>query len=171
MTKKEQIIHAASALIAKEGRANVSTASIAQQAGVSEGLIFRHFKNKNGLMVQLQEEMINYIENYCRSSEKSDAAQSIQSIMEWPFHFSKDDRDNWSLILFSLQDQSFEYNTLFAPVNKLLRNKLKELNVANHDTEAELIVSYLIGFATTVLRNKEVNANQLLTSLQKRYAA
>lgn len=122
-------------------------------------------------MEQLQEEMTNYLASYCENVEKREAAQSIQSIMEWPFHFSKEDKEHWSLILFSLQDQSFEYTSLFAPVQELLKKKLKELNVAEYDTEAELIISYLIGFATTVLRNKEANANKLLAVLQKRYAA
>lgn len=48
--KQEKILHAALELFAHEGYNVVSTSKIAQKAGVSEGLIFRHFESKQGLL-------------------------------------------------------------------------------------------------------------------------
>lgn len=48
--KQENILEAALELFAKEGFKGTSTSKIAKRAGVSEGLIFRHFKNKEGLL-------------------------------------------------------------------------------------------------------------------------
>ena len=48
--KKRQILEAATDLFAASGYAGASTARIARAAGVSEGLIFRHFGNKRGLL-------------------------------------------------------------------------------------------------------------------------
>ena len=53
MTKKENILTAALDLFAKQGVAASSTRAIAQEAGVSEGLIFRHFVNKEALLTEV----------------------------------------------------------------------------------------------------------------------
>ncbi len=51
MTKKqEKILSSALELFANEGYNVVSTSKIAKHAKVSEGLIFRHFKSKQGLL-------------------------------------------------------------------------------------------------------------------------
>ena len=48
--KQQQILHCALELFSTEGYKGTSTSKIANKAGVSEGLIFRHFKNKDGLL-------------------------------------------------------------------------------------------------------------------------
>ncbi len=51
MTEKQaKILAAALELFANEGFAATSTNKVAKKAGVSEGLIFRHFTNKEGLL-------------------------------------------------------------------------------------------------------------------------
>ena len=52
MTEKQQaLLQSAQTLIAAHGLTAMSTAKIAAHAGVSEALIFRHFKSKNGLII------------------------------------------------------------------------------------------------------------------------
>ncbi len=54
MTEKQNTILTSSLkLFAKNGYEATTTRSIAQEAGVSEGLIFRHFQNKEGLLFGL----------------------------------------------------------------------------------------------------------------------
>lgn len=50
MTKKEKIIHAALSLFAKHGYTETSISKIAKEAGVSKGLTYNHFKNKEDLL-------------------------------------------------------------------------------------------------------------------------
>lgn len=50
MTKKEKIIHAALNLFAKHGYTETSISKIAKEAGVSKGLTYNHFKNKEDLL-------------------------------------------------------------------------------------------------------------------------
>lgn len=52
---KAKIERAALTLFAAKGVDGVSTREIAAAAGVSEGLIYRHFKNKDGLALELFE--------------------------------------------------------------------------------------------------------------------
>jgi AcrR family transcriptional regulator len=53
MTKKELIIQKAIELFAAEGYENTSIQRLAEAAGVAQGLLYRHFKNKNDLLLQL----------------------------------------------------------------------------------------------------------------------
>lgn len=50
MSNKENILSAALELFAEQGYDRTPTSQIARKAGVSEGLIFRHFGNKAGLL-------------------------------------------------------------------------------------------------------------------------
>lgn len=51
--KQKNIIAAASSLFAENGYAATSTSEIAQKAGVAEGTIFRHYKNKKELLISI----------------------------------------------------------------------------------------------------------------------
>ncbi len=62
--KQEKILNAALDLFAHEGFKATSTSKVAKKAGVSEGLIFRHFENKEGLLqaiIQQGEEKIKVL--------------------------------------------------------------------------------------------------------------
>ena len=50
---KDKIMRAALVLVARDGFAGATTARIAAEAGVAEGSIYRHFKNKDDLMLAL----------------------------------------------------------------------------------------------------------------------
>lgn len=52
-TRKTQILEAALQLFSQKGVHGVSTKEIAAEAGVAEGLIFYHFKDKKGLLAAL----------------------------------------------------------------------------------------------------------------------
>ena len=51
--RKARILEAAKALFAEHGTGEVTTAAIARQAGVSEGLIFHHFGSKRNLLAEI----------------------------------------------------------------------------------------------------------------------
>ncbi len=53
MDRKEKIMQASIQLFVERGFHNTSTRMIAEQAGVSEGLIFRHFRSKDELLDSL----------------------------------------------------------------------------------------------------------------------
>jgi len=53
LSRKEKIMREALLLFAENGYADTSTKIIAQNAGVSEALIFKHFGNKDSLLFHL----------------------------------------------------------------------------------------------------------------------
>ena len=55
MSNKENIVQAALELFGEQGYDRTATKQIAQRAGVSEGLIFRHFGNKAALLAAIIE--------------------------------------------------------------------------------------------------------------------
>ncbi len=61
MTNKEIILETALQLFGDQGYDRTPTSQIAQQAGVSEGLIFRHFTNKAGLLAAIIQEGLAHI--------------------------------------------------------------------------------------------------------------
>ena len=57
--KKKRIIDAAIKLFSEKGYHGATTALIAKEAGVSQGIIFHHFKNKEDLFFSLLKEKCN----------------------------------------------------------------------------------------------------------------
>lgn len=64
MNKKEIILQIALKLFSSQGFENTSTSLIAKKAEVSEGLIFRHFTNKEGLLNEILMEGFTKIKPY-----------------------------------------------------------------------------------------------------------
>ena len=60
-TKQELIFKSAIDLFSNQGYANTSTKEISEHAGVSEGSIFRKFKNKEDLLMTILEPLTNKI--------------------------------------------------------------------------------------------------------------
>jgi len=62
LTRREQIVNAARKLVIKCGSENVTVRRIAQEVGVSEAAIYRHFKSKRDILYMLVESIeINLI--------------------------------------------------------------------------------------------------------------
>jgi len=61
MTNKEIILQTALQLFGEQGYDRTPTSQIAKAAGVSEGLIFRHFGNKAGLLAAIIQEGMAHI--------------------------------------------------------------------------------------------------------------
>ncbi|MFW6334422.1 MAG: TetR/AcrR family transcriptional regulator [Desulfosalsimonas sp.] len=53
MDKKTTIIETATRLFAHKGFSGTSTAEIAEKAGVAQGTLFYHFKNKQGIIREI----------------------------------------------------------------------------------------------------------------------
>jgi len=81
---RERIMAAARQLMAQKGYRGATTRRIAELAGVNEVTIFRHFKNKEGLFIQVMEELTDthtYLVN-CLKEE-------IPDIREMLIHFGR----------------------------------------------------------------------------------
>ncbi|MFT5818608.1 MAG: AcrR family transcriptional regulator [Bacteroidia bacterium] len=172
MTDKQvAILQTALELFSKKGFDAVSTNLIAKEAGVSEGLIFRHFQNKVGLLLAIMQMGKDKVEPLLASiAELPDSAKRVQAIMELPFHIGEEDYPFWRLI-YSLKWQNEYYDDeMSKPTKDILVKALTELKYADADAEADLIMSYVDGFITTVLLKRDsVDITRLLETLRKKY--
>ena len=169
--KQKSILESALTLFSDKGYSAVSTSLISKQANVSEGLIFRHFKDKQGLLNHLVSAWNDQFQvhiNEIRSIEKPE--QRIQAVMEMPFLINESDFPYWKLV-FTLRWQNSELISEYMLILKeMLEEALKELKYTDAVSEADLIMAYFDGFiSTVVLRNDQDLSSRLLHTLKKKY--
>ncbi|PCJ64779.1 MAG: hypothetical protein COA58_10920 [Bacteroidetes bacterium] len=172
MTEKQKaILDSALKLFASKGFDAVPTSAIAKEAGVSEGLIFRHFENKAGLLNALMQVGKEKLQEEMEAlSQINKAEDKIVAIMEMPFHIDEEDYPFWRLV-YSLKWQNEYYDDeMGKPMRDILIEALTELKYRDPEAEADLILAYLDGFATTVLLKGDiVDKDRLLQTLRKKY--
>ncbi len=169
--KQKHILESALTLFSEKGYSAVSTSLIAKHANVSEGLIFRHFKDKYGLLNYLIDDWYDRFNSHMsiiRSIEKPE--HRIQAVMELPFRVDESEFPYWRLV-FSIR---WQYNDLISKYILTLRDMLElnlnELKYADVTSEAELIIAYFDGFMSTVLLRNDVSLKiNLLDTLMKKY--
>ena len=169
--KQKSILESALTLFSEKGYSAVSTSLISKQANVSEGLIFRHFKDKQGLLnllVSVWNDQFQVRITEIRSIEKPE--QRIQAVMEMPFLINESDFPYWKLV-FSLRWQNSELISEYMLILKeMLEEALKELKYTDAVSEADLIMAYFDGFiSTVVLRNDQDLSSRLFHTLKKKY--
>ena len=169
--KQKSILESALTLFSEKGYSAVSTSLISKQANVSEGLIFRHFKDKQGLLdhlVSVWNDQFQVHITEIRSIEKPE--QRIQAVMEMPFLINESDFPYWKLV-FTLRWQNSELISEYMLILKeMLEEALKELKYTDAVSEADLIMAYFDGFiSTVVLRNDQDLSSRLLHTLKKKY--
>lgn len=71
--RREQLIQATIRCVAKHGLADTTIATVAQEAGLSQGIINLHFQTKEGLLTETLRYLADEYRNACRGA--ADAAQ------------------------------------------------------------------------------------------------
>ncbi len=152
--KKERIINTALILFANDGYNAVSTSKIAKEAGVSEGLIFKHFSNKKGLL----DAIVKGAE--CRTGEffapileEMEPLEVIKQLIILPFMAIHEDSYSYWKLQFKLKWQE-EYNkpNNFKPLLDKLTWAFNELGYKEPAMEAEILMKVLDGIAISILR-------------------
>lgn len=149
MTKKrEQILETALELFANEGYQNTSTSKIACQAGVSEGLIFKHFQSKEGLLNAVVNLANDDIRDFIKRIENQDDPKKvIETAFDFPPLVSSN-RDFWKL-QFSLKyqcpskQQYHEKKELINTFETMLEKAFRELDYDNPKMETELLMNII----------------------------
>ena len=171
MTEKQKnILKAALQLFAKEGYASTSTSKVAKAAEVSEGLIFRHFKNKEGLlqaiMQQANDSSKMLLADIIMTADPKDL---IRKFIELPFKIESVDYEMWRLT-YALKWQTNQYDSNGQePMKLALTNAFKKLNYKNPEAETELLLMFLDGSATAILLHEPENKLEVLQAIKDKY--
>lgn len=170
--KKEKILQAALELFAEEGFKPTSTSKVAKKAGVSEGLIFRHFGNKEGLLeaimqegeeqakvlfadIVLESDPKKVIEKYFGLTEKLMADKAGANF--WKLQY----KIKWELEIYG--EHKME------PLELALTNAFKKLGYEMPELEARLLLVNMDGMATRFYLQKGFNITELVAFLYSKY--
>jgi AcrR family transcriptional regulator len=168
--KKQAILKTALSLFAQKGYDSTSTAKVAQEAGVSEGLIFKHFGNKEGLLEAVLKESATAAETMLSAVIMAPSPQEkIMRMLELPFKISTSQYEMWRLT-YALKWQRDSYDNAFQDsIKVVLQDAFNKLGYFNPKAEAELLFMITDGAATSLLLHNPDNPAALLLALKNKY--
>jgi AcrR family transcriptional regulator len=174
--KQTQILQSALILFADKGYISTSTSAIAKHAGVSEGLIFRHYDSKESL---LREILIRGYENIqprlysilMENNPKLVIERTIGLPLELLEHKSKD----WRLI-FSIKFQNLglyrsinDDKKLLDPLFEKVEQALQKLGFKEAKKEARMLFFLVEGLSSHSIKNGPQESQELLSFIKQKY--
>ena len=169
--KKEKILKSALELFANEGVNATSTSKIAKIAGVSEGLIFRHFNNKKGLLnsiIESAEEKANDL--FADILKQKDAKSVIKKTIDLPFFIKKSEYDYWKLQFKLKWEEEYNNPKKMQPLIEKLTWAFLELNYEKPSLEAQHLIQTFESISTEILKGNFSNQNEFKQFLKHKYS-
>lgn len=142
-SRKEKIMIEARKLFAEKGYVDTSTKEIAQNAGVSEALIFRHFGNKDNLLSYLiKAGYRGVLASHKGMITYKDAKSFLLNMIRLPHELVNADPLFWKLQeRLSHHEFAKQQHELFMkPVRPILERAFRDLDYGNPVLEAELLL-------------------------------
>ncbi len=170
--KQEKILNAALELFSEEGFKATSTSKVAKRAGVSEGLIFRHFKNKDGLLeaiIKLGEERAKTLfADIVLESDPKAVLRKTFDLYEIG-HKNQEEADFWKL-QHKIKWELEEYGAYkLEPLENALTIAFEKLGYEAPRKEANLILLIMDGIGTRSFLHKEFDIESMLKYLKEKY--
>lgn len=168
--KQERILNAALELFSSAGYTATSTSKVAKHAGVSEGLVFKHFKNKEGLVeaiLALGEKKMKTLVS--RIIFETDSTAVIHKTLDLPFNINEEDYHFWRLQMKLKWELGYNSAEKLEPVRLALVSAFTKLGVQSPDAEASLVLIYLDGMASALLKGSLKDTNSLRKLIKKKY--
>ncbi|MCB0837212.1 MAG: TetR/AcrR family transcriptional regulator [Bacteroidetes bacterium] len=152
--KKVKILETALELFATQGYNAVATNKLAKQAGVSEGLIFKHFTNKKGLLDALLNDAERRMgQLFGPVLMETDPAKVIKMTIELPFSIPQSEYNFWRL-QFKLKWQGEYYKPdKMKPVLEKLTAAFQALEYDFPQYEAEVLNYIIDSVSVGILRD------------------
>ena len=168
--KQEKILQAALQLFAKEGYHATSTSKVAKLAGVSEGLIFRHFGNKEGLLQAILAEGENKLKTlFVDIVMESEPKLVIRKAIEMTSKIDVSDYDFWKLQFKLKWELEINSDKKMEPLKMALTNAFKKLNYESPEMEAQLLILFIDGMGSAVLKGSSLNPTEMIQFLLRKY--
>ena len=168
--RKEKILFAALELFALEGYHATPTSKIAQKAGVSEGLIFRHYENKEGLLSAiLQAAEALFLKHIAPIMEEHDPEKVLHKYIAFPFSVPEEEFNFWKLQFKLKWEANYPKMKKVAPLLDKLTWAFDQLGYPNPELEAQVLFQTLEGFSTAVLRDGLEESLTIRDFLLKKY--
>jgi len=168
--KQEKILNAALQLFAKEGFHATSTSKVAKLACVSEGLIFRHFGNKEGLLQAILAEGENKLKTlFVDIVMDTDPKSVIRKAIEMTSKIDASDYDFWKLQYKLKWELEMSSDKKMEPLKMALTNAFNKLDYESPEMEAQLVILFVDGIGSSVLKGSSLNADEMIQFFLKKY--
>jgi AcrR family transcriptional regulator len=170
--KKEKILQSALELFANEGYKSTSTSRIAKHAEVSEGLIFRHFGNKEGLLEAILlegEERAKMV--FADIVLETDPRKVIEKTLQIGRKMlsTEEDREFWKL-QFKIKWETEQYGEhKMEPLQLALTNAFEKLGYPSPQLEAKMLLANMDGLAMHYFLKKEFNLEEMVAHMRNLY--
>lgn len=168
--KQEKILAVALELFAIDGYNATSTSKIAKQAGVSEGLIFRHFEHKKGLLDALIKDVeVRLMQVWGNILAEEDPKLLIRKTLELPLSIEDKDFNYWRLQFKLKWEQEYYAPEKVKPLLDRLTWAFKELKYEVPELEAKLLSQILESISIDILRQGVESQRSTIEFLLAKY--
>ncbi len=169
--KKRNIIQAASELFASDGYTATSTNKIAKKAGVSEGLVFRHFATKEGLLEVILKEGEQRVKSfYSDIVFESDPKDVLKKTIHLPFQLSEQDVEFMKLQVKLAWELNKKEVVNLEPLRLKLGVSFKKLGYQQPDLETDTLFYLIDGINAAILQGSIKDADSLKSFLINKYS-
>jgi len=157
----QKIKDAAFLLMAKNGYESTSIAQIANEAGVSKGLLYNYFDSKRALLQSLIEQAFETGDAIVSELVSDEPGKTIEAMFTWFFKDLKMNADTWKLITqLALQVDKYEFvkKIIKDKMNgyvEILKSLLGDLGYKNPELESMIIFAIMDGIGVEYLILKE----------------
>lgn len=130
-SKKDKIIEAAVDLFAEKGFNNTSTAEIATLSGVAQGTLFYHFKQKEGILCEVLNQILQLtIIGYKNiSQDEKNGLECIEALLRSENLVVKQHSKEVTVLIRDMTDEAHQPGTqIFALIDSFLKYKINLLS-------------------------------------------
>lgn len=157
-TKKEIILETALTLFADKGYEATPTSLIARAAGVSEGLIFKHYVSKGNLLEAIVKAGYRRVTDKNKSLvEEKDPARFISNMLDMPLKMVEEERNFWRM-QFRLVDEQIaqKHHLRFShSVKQKLVLAFRQLGYEEPELETEVLMLLVEGLWKAYLTSED----------------
>ncbi len=170
--KQEKILTAALELFAQEGYKVTSTSKVARQAAVSEGLIFRHFKNKEGLLDAIMKEgekraKLLFADIVLETDPKTVILKTLEMGIKTVQNQSE---SNFWKLQYKIKWELEEYNAhKVEPLLYALVRAFEKLNYPEPEFEANSLMILIDGLAMRYFLDQQFEIDGQIEFLKRKY--
>lgn len=168
--KQEAILQAALKLFATQGYNSTPTSQIAKEAGVSEGLIFRHYSNKEGLLnAVLQQGENSFKLLFADIVMELNPKTVIRKTINIPFSVPEEEYEFWRLQYKLKWELGHNSQEKIKPLLQALTLAFDQLSYASPALEAELLYFKIDAIGGAILQDALKHKEQMRDFLLSKY--
>lgn len=158
--RKEQILHTALHLFAEKGYENTSISMIAEKAGISKGLLYNYFTNKETLLSEVVHQGIEQIMIPIHNDAPVlETREQFHAFIEGNFRELMNNQEHWKLYFILMVQPSIsktvagKMNELVGPWIKVLENYYRLQGEKDPETKALLLGALMDGLGIQMVIN------------------